>query len=286
MPTTRSLLIDVEERRQGNALAAAGKDMRQLADEVDKTDNKFKRFTEDTRKVNAEIEKSTQKVKDLRQQIARTGDTGLFGDLRKEEARLRSFQRVLKDLKNDFFGGGGTTTNNFGKQLASAFDSIPITPISVGAITALVAAAAPSIGAIIAGATVGAVGTGGLVGGVLAASHDQRVKDAFGALFNNVKEEFFGAGSSFVEPLLKSAAILDKTFRDLSLGPLFAEIAPQLQVIVQGFSDLVTKALPGLNNLFGRSAAFADVAGKGLAYLGESLGVFLDDVSKSPGALE
>ena len=287
MPATRSLLIDIEERKRGNAVLGAANDMDKLAAEVDKTDNKFKRFTEDTRKVNLEIEKSTQKVKDLRQQIARTGDKGLFGDLRKEEANLRSFQRVLKDLKNDFFSGGGTTvTNNFGKQLASAFSDLPVNPIAIGAIAGLVAAAAPAIGAVVAGAVVGAVGTGGLVGGVLAASHDQRVKDAFGALFNNVKDEFFGAGSSFVDPLLKSAAILDKTFRDLSLGPLFAEIAPQLQVIVQGFSDLVTKALPGLNNLFGRSAAFADIAGKGLAYLGESLGVFLDDVSKSPGALE
>ena len=287
MPATRSLLIDIEERKRGNAVLGAANDMDKLAAEVDKTDNKFKRFTEDTRKVNLEIEKSTQKVKDLRQQIARTGDKGLFGDLRKEEANLRSFQRVLKDLKNDFFSSGGTTvTNNFGKQLASAFSDLPVNPIAIGAIAGLVAAAAPAIGAVVAGAVVGAVGTGGLVGGVLAASHDQRVKDAFGALFNNVKDEFFGAGSSFVDPLLKSAAILDKTFRDLSLGPLFAEIAPQLQVIVQGFSDLVTKALPGLNNLFGRSAAFADIAGKGLAYLGESLGVFLDDVSKSPGALE
>jgi len=287
MPATRSLLIDIEERKRGNAVLGAANDMDRLAAEVDKTDNKFKRFTEDTRKVNLEIEKSTQKVKDLRQQIARTGDKGLFGDLRKEEANLRSFQRVLKDLKNDFFSGGGTTvTNNFGKQLSAAFSDLPVNPIAIGAIAGLVAAAAPAIGAVVAGAVVGAVGTGGLVGGVLAASHDQRVKDAFGALFNNVKDEFFGAGSSFVDPLLKSAAILDKTFRDLSLGPLFAEIAPQLQVIVQGFSDLVTKALPGLNNLFGRSAAFADIAGKGLAYLGESLGVFLDDVSKSPGALE
>jgi len=287
LPATRSLLIDIEERKRGNAVLGAANDMDKLAAEVDKTDNKFKRFTEDTRKVNLEIEKSTQKVKDLRQQIARTGDKGLFGDLRKEEANLRSFQRVLKDLKNDFFSSGGTTvTNNFGKQLASAFSDLPVNPIAIGAIAGLVAAAAPAIGAVVAGAVVGAVGTGGLVGGVLAASHDQRVKDAFGALFNNVKDEFFGAGSSFVDPLLKSAAILDKTFRDLSLGPLFAEIAPQLQVIVQGFSDLVTKALPGLNNLFGRSAAFADIAGKGLAYLGESLGVFLDDVSKSPGALE
>jgi hypothetical protein len=287
MPATRSLLIDIEERKRGNAVLGAANDMDKLAAEVDKTDNKFKRFTEDTRKVNLEIEKSTQKVKDLRQQIARTGDKGLFGDLRKEEANLRNFQRVLKDLKNDFFSDGGTTvTNNFGKQLSSAFSDLPVNPIAIGAIAGLVAAAAPAIGAVVAGAVVGAVGTGGLVGGVLAASHDQRVKDAFGALFDNVKEEFFGAGSSFVDPLLKSAAILDKTFRDLSLGPLFAEIAPQLQVIVQGFSDLVTKALPGLNNLFGRSSAFAEIAGKGLAYLGESLGVFLDDVSKSPGALE
>ena len=174
MPTTRALYVDVEERRNGNALAAAGKDMRQLADEVQKTDNKFKRFTEDTRKVNLEIEKSTQKVKDLRQQIARTGDKGLFGDLRKEEANLRSFQRVLKDLKNDFFGT--TVTNNFGKQLASAFSDLPVNPIAIGAIAGLVAAAAPAIGAVVAGAVVGAVGTGGLVGGVLAASHDQRVR--------------------------------------------------------------------------------------------------------------
>lgn len=286
MPTTRSLIIDIEERKRGNALASAGKDMRELADEVDKTDNKFKRFTQDTAKVNAEIEKSTQKVKDLRQQVARTGDTGLFGDLRKEETRLRNLQTLLKNIQKDVGLGFGTVTNDFGKQLSGALDSLPVTPISAGLLAGLAAAAAPSIGAIIAGATVGAVGTGGLIGGVLAASHDQRVKDAFGALFNNVKEEFFGAGSSFVEPLLQSAAILDKTFRDLSLGPLFAEIAPQLQVIVQGFSDLVTKALPGLNNLFGRSAAFADIAGKGFGYLGESLGVFLDDVSKSPGALE
>src|SRR6185369_9130902 len=122
-----------------------------LAAEVDKTDNKFKRFTEDTRKVNAEIAKSTQKVKDLRQQIARTGDASLFGDLRKEETRLRNFQRLLKDLRNDL---GPQVTNNFGKQLSSAFSSLPTDPIAIAAITALAIPAAAAIGAIVSGAVV------------------------------------------------------------------------------------------------------------------------------------
>src|SRR5262245_14418504 len=97
----RDLKLNIIEDRKGNALTQAANDLDKLGKGVDATDDKTKRFNSDLEKVNAELEKSKQRIVDLRQQAARTGDEGLFGDLRKEEARLRNFENLAKNLGQD-----------------------------------------------------------------------------------------------------------------------------------------------------------------------------------------
>jgi hypothetical protein len=288
----RGIRLTVEEVSQGRALVKAGDDMRNLGNEVDKTDNKFARFTEDTKKVNAELEKSTQKVKDLRQQFARTGDQSLLGDIRKEEARARSFKSVLtglrKDAEQEGVIVGATFTNSFTKQLSSLGEGGGGAgmPAVIAAIGTLLAVSAAPIGAMISGAVVGAVGTGGIVGGVVAASHDPRVKDAFSTLVAVAKDTFFDAGASFVGPTLVAVRMLQDELGRFNLAKTFAAFAPDLTIIVKGLVDFLNALKLGLDNLAGRSRLFAQGAAEGFKMVGAALGKFLDQVSSSPGALE
>lgn len=290
MPTTRALIIDIEERRRGNALNLAAKDMDKLAAEVDQTDNKFKRFTEDTKRVNTEIEKSTARIKELHTQLARTGDTSLFGDIRKEEARVRNFQKTLKLLELEVEQSGADAGRGFLNSFAGAFEGAAGTPVLGPLVVGAVAGALISLGPILAselgGVIAGAVGTIGVVGGVLAASQDPKVKGAFADLAEDVKQQFFAAGSSFVEPIRRSVALIEQTFSELDLGTVFGKAAPQLEVIVRGLSDFAKNTMPGLNRALERSGPYAEAAAEGFAQLGRTLSYALDRVTQSKGSLE
>lgn len=293
MPAERSITTVVREVKEGNALASVGKDMRELANEVERTDDKFKLFTKDMEKVNADISKSTARVKELRAQISRTGDTGLFGDLRKEETRLRSLQNLAKNLEKDAREAGSiigaTITNSISEQLSGAFSGGGggggMAAIG-GAVGGLLTAAVAPLGAAIAGAVVGAVGTGGVIGGVLAASHDPRVKSAFVGLADDAKSEFFKTGDAFVEPTLASVKILDTALKDLHLDKVFAQAAPDVEIIATGIASMAHNLEPGLNKALERSGPFANEAALGMSRLGAATSQFLDNISASPGAVE
>ena len=283
MPAERSITTVVREVREGHALSSAANDFDKLAAEVEKTEHKFQLFQKDAARVNAEISKSTARVKELQTQIARTGDRGLFGDLRKEEANLRRFQNLAKNLQKDFASTFGAAS---GIIKGPTVDFAPASAAAVGAIAAAAAAAAPVLGAMISGVVVGAVGTGGIIGGVLAASHDPGVQAAFETFAKSAEGTFFNAGQSFVAPLEQALPDLARTFKGLGLDKTFAAAAPDLMIIVGGLEKLAENVMPGLNKLLDRSGPFAQAAAQGFADFGTSLSRFFDDISASHGSVE
>ena len=298
MAAIRDLILNLQERKEGNALTSAANDLDKLSRGVDSTGGAMRGMEKDAKRLNTEIERTNARIKDLHKQFAATGDTSLFGDIRKEETRLRNLTKTFKALTPDFVKAGedlGATlgvsvTNSFGQQLSSAFSGAEGTPGLgpglIAGIGALLAVSAAPLGAAIAGAVVGAVGTGGIVGGVLAASHDPQVKSAFQALGDDAKSVFFDAGSSFVEPVLKSVGTLEQALHKIDLDKTFALAAPDLEVIVGGLAGLVENTMPGLNTLLSRSGPFANAAAEGFKGLGVAVSEFLDNVSASPGAVE
>jgi hypothetical protein len=294
----RDLILNVVERKEGNALTSAANDIEKLGRGVDATGGAMRGMENDAKHLNAEIERTNARIKDLHKQFLATGDTSLFGDIRKEEARLRNLQKTFKALTPEFVQAGEnigeilgvSVTNSFTKQVTGAFSGGGEGPSKLAvigaAVGALIVTSIAPLGAIIAGTVVGAVGTGGIVGGVLAASHDPRVKSAFQAFVQDAQSVFFDAGRSFVDPVLKSLGILDQAVHKLDLNKTFALAAPDLEVITRGLADLVEHTMPGLNKLLERSGPFAHAAAEGFKSIGDALSEFLDNVSSSPGALE
>jgi hypothetical protein len=284
MPTTRSIILDVEERKRGNALLGAANDMDKLARETDKASNGFQRFKADIQKVQVEVDRATDKVRDLKQQFARTGDSSLLVDIRREERQVRAFRQLASDLVKDAEAAGIETGAAFGKGFSdqARIGMVAVISFLAPAIAGLVVV----LGATLAGALIGAVGTGGLIGGILAASQNPRVKQAFGSFADSIKDTFFGAGASFVEPLVKSLATLARGFKDLNLARTFELAAPSLQIIVKGLLMFVNDLMPGVNEALKRAVPFAKVAAEGFGLLGDSISDVLTELLKTPGTLE
>lgn len=94
----RDLILNLTERKSGNALTEVAGDLDKLARGVDTNTKHMKEMEEGSKSLEGEIAKTTDRIKDLRLQVAKTGDESLFGDIRKEEARLRNLTKTLEGL--------------------------------------------------------------------------------------------------------------------------------------------------------------------------------------------
>lgn len=294
MAAVRDLILNLQERKEGNALTSAANDLEKLSRGVDATGNAMHGMESDAKRLNTEIEKSTLRIKDLHKQFAATGDTSLFGDIRKEETRLRNLTKTLKALTPEFAKAGeelGTTvSNSFVQQLGSSLSGAESTPILgpalIAALAGAVAVAAPVFGALLGGAIAGAVGTIGLAGGVLAATKDPVVQSALSQFVDDAKRDFFSIGASFIEPVRQGLAIIDQELANSHLDKVFAPAAQDVTIIADGLARMVRNVLPGFQRALERSAPFATVAADGLAQFGDALGYAFDQISQNKGALE
>jgi len=286
----RDLILNLQERKEGNALTSAANDLDKLGRGLDANADKMKSFTRDSQRLNAEIEKSTLRVKELHKQFAATGDNSLFGDIRKEETNIRNLRKTLQVLEQDAHDAGKDAGRGFLQQFSSSlsgFEGTPVLgPVIVGAVVGALVSLGPLLLSELGGLVAGAVGTVGVVGGVLTAVKDPRVKSAFATFTDDVQNAFFGDHEAFVEPIRQSLASLARDFRDLHLSDSFAKVAPLVQTIAEGIGNFAKNIMPGLNNALDRAGPFARAAADGFADLGKAVGYFLDRVTQSKGSLE
>ncbi len=286
MAAERELKINIIEGRQGNALTQAAQDLEKLSRGVDAGDDSMKRFTSDTEHLNTEIEKSRTRIKDLHTQIAQTGDTSLFGDVRKEEARLKGFTKSLEALAPDLERAGGTAGNSFLSGMGDSFKNLPFGGVLIAGLVGIVLAALPAVGAAVAGAVTGVVGLGGIAGGIFAASKDQNVRDAASKFGKSISAVFFGSGSSFVEPVIESLDILSKDFASMDLGKSFAIIAPYVTDIAHGIGGLAKEFMPGFNRALAAAGPILAVFAEDLPVIGKELGDMFATMAESKGAAQ
>ncbi len=353
----RDLILQLTERKSGNALTEVATELDGLARGVDTNTKHMKEMEDGTKSLEGEIAKTTDRIKDLRLQVAKTGDESLFGDIRKEEARLRNLNKTLEGLTPELEkaqraglaqarsmetatqtaarlrqeilkttnhikamrlefaktkdqsvlgdihkaesdlrelkktleavgSSGATAGTSFFSTFAGAFKDLPVGPMLIGGLVAAVVAALPLIGGIVAGAVTGLAGVGGIAGGIFAASKDERVRSAASAFGNTLSSEFFSSGDAFITPIVRSLGILQESFQGLDLQGSFARAAPYVTVLAQGIGDLATKFMPGFNKALDRAGPFIRATAVGLGEIGNALGGFLDDSSRSKGALQ
>jgi hypothetical protein len=248
--------------------------------QVDDLGDKARGSAADLSLLDARIKATKASVRELGLEFARTGDKALFKDIGAGERDLRRMQKILANAT------GPGVTNNFGEQLSGAFGGTRATGPLIAILVGAAAAAAPTIGAMLGGAIAGAAGTGAMAAGILSAIKDPKVQDAAGRFGKDISAEFFASGDAFVDPILKSLDILQKGFGDLHLGDQLAKVAPDVEVIAQGFADAGREFMEGFGPALDRMGPLADIAGKGIADFGEALGEALDNITASKGTVE
>lgn len=259
--------------------------------EVDKLGGRSRDSAAALRALDERIKATRQSVRDLGLQFAETGDQVDGRNLSKERSLLGRLERLRKELEKPLEPkrGGllGFVLPSYATPIsAPGTGSIPLTPLAIGGAVAAAAAALPMIGAMVAGAVTGTVGLGGIAGGIFAASKDDRVRAAATSFVHDISEEFFGSGSTFVAPVIKSLDILKQGFQQLNLGDAFRIIAPDVTVVAQGIAGLARNFMPGFTKALTDAKPVLVILGQELPKIGRELGYMLQNIANSKGVLE
>jgi hypothetical protein len=160
----------------------------------------------------------------------------------------------------------------FGENVAKGVARV--TPLLSTALVGIGASAAPLLGASIAGAIIGGAGGLGVIGGVLLAARDPRVKAAGSALGSNMLASLESKADVFVEPVLRGIDTIQKRFDGLSgnfeniFGNSSRYVAPLVDGITRGISSIIV----GIDKLSAVAGPSINAISDGVADFGKALG--------------
>ncbi len=287
-----SVGLELEVARYNSGAADAATVTRRVRAEVDELGDQADDTSRDMDQLALNVDLAARRVDDLGDEAI--GSAAQLAALDRQLHSTAAAAAALALVPTSGAGGGigAGALRAGGRGGSSAVNKLDFSQgftetrgVLIAALVGAAIVAAPTIGAIIAGGVAGAIGTVGVAGGIAMAAKDPRVIAEAKRFGRDISEEFFGSGGQFVTPILKSLNILRQGFADLELEDTFAKMAPHVTTIAHGFSDLLTNIMPGLNLAFDRMGPFADVAADGLAAIGRSLSMFIDDITASPGAV-
>lgn len=287
-PASRSAAKNMDE--VGESAEGAAKSTEHLGKESDKSDDKVQRLGKSSRtaaehvsRLDHEIEACEHDLHQLAVAFAEAGTAAERADLSKS---IRSTQRELKQLeKNKNVLKDLIPDEADAKKLGSTLSSVvgdAIENVKAGPVLAAgIAASAPLIGATISAAVIGAAGVGGVIGGVLLASKDPRVKAAGTELGKSLLGQLEKDAEPFVAPVLKAIDKVEAGFTAMNsrishifqgssgfLGPLVDGALKGVDGILRGIDSLVTKGKPVIDQL-----------GKSFGQLGQATGDALEVIS-------
>lgn len=202
------------------------------------------------------------------------------------------FDKKAKSAVEDLTGGGSSGGNKRGLfsslfsgdslgQLAEVPGTIAenIWPIIItGAI-----AAAPAIGATIAGGITAAVGAGGIATGIALQFNNPQVHSAATTLANDLEQELKTASTGFIEPTTKAFDILGSalTAEGSRFRSIFDSLAPSVEGIAVGIGQFVDRLMPGIEALSKASFPVLDQLSGQLPGLGRAVSDFFSDIANS-----
>ena len=270
--------LDVVAKGHNKGLDDTSRALRGVKADTDKLGESFSRTTKETFDLDRAIGEAREEIHRIQEEVRRTGDRSLLGDLKRQQRELQDFIRVAASAK-DSIGSAGQDAIDFGGKGLRPRNALILSLVGAAA------AAAPGIAAMLAGVIAGAVGTAGVAGGILMAAKDPRVKTAAQNLGRNLAHEFFRGGDAFVEPTISAMHEIEDAFRDMKVPEALSVMAPLVDTIAEGFGDLGRNFMPGFNAALGRMGPFADAAKNGMGDLGTAVGEFLDNITESRGAV-
>lgn len=263
-------------------LGAAGKRVKPAADGVDgvgasarRTSPALKALGDELAGAGAEsdrVAKALDKVKerhaDLIRQLDRTGDRELLPQIKNDQAMITQLSKLAKTLTSVGQEAGGTIAKSLSQGIAATAKS----PYVLAAGAAIAASLAPAIGAGLAGAGLGAAAAAALTAGIAGAARDQEVARAIQAVSDRFSAELTAAGIDFREPLASALHEIRGVLDDLDLAGMIAPLADVVEPVTDNLIEMVTRAGPGLREMFAASAPFIDQVSNALPIVGEALG--------------
>jgi hypothetical protein len=216
-------------------------------------------------------------------------------------AAARAFERTQKRITSDhekaqakirgdadkaFAGLGGRLLSAVGAvspKLAEAITGSVASagkaagPLLVGAI----AASAPFIGATVSAAVVGGAGIGGVVGGMVLASRDPRVKAAGKELGDDLLGSLTDAARPFVPAMIAATHQVRAGFADIEddLKRIFANSSKFVGPLTTGVVTLARQVVAGVDAVVAKAGPTIDALSEGLAGLGGDIRSFMTTVA-------
>jgi hypothetical protein len=273
---------DIKINLQLTGEQAVSRGMDNASKSTDKFGDSVTDLTKDTGQLTKKIAEAEAEIKKLTKAFDETGDMTLLKSIRKEQSNLRVFERLSKSMVVEAAEVGeqaGVALNKGLTNSLMASKGLILPPLVAAA-----AMAAPVIAAAISSAVVGAVGAGGIIGGIVAASHDQRVQDEAKRVADHVGSAFTDAGGPFVAPLLESLRLLDGAGDRIasSFEQAGTKIAPTLVPLTKGVTGMLDQMMPGIVKAMDAARPAIRALASELPKIGMAVSGFMDKISDDP----
>ncbi len=270
----------------------ASRTLDKVAGSTDKATDSLKDMGEEAKSTDSEIARLQASLAKLREEIDKAPDDKSLIKAYNADRRALSFLEKVKADAAKAAGIGKEIGEELGEQtgkgitrgLGDALAALPAQVKGAGIVAGvgLGALMAPFIGAAVGGAVLGGVGGAGIIGGIAAASQDQRVKDAGERLAGSLSEAFGRAAEPMVEPLLSAIGTLEGAGAAFasSMRQNFAGVAPVLKPLAEGVAGFSREIGPGLAKAFEASKPVLRVLANELPKLGDAIGDALGAISE------
>lgn len=279
----RKLILDVLARDH------ASRPLRAVGNEADRAGRKLDGMAGDASHLDKQIDKVKGTIGDLAVELSKADrGSALFSGLKKEfegaNRELKQLERIAKALPASAAKIGADmapgVVSGLGGGLARAGASLGPAGAAIGA--GLAAGATPLLLAGLGGAVIGAAGAGGVVGGLVLAAKDARVKAEAENLAQSLDSMLQTAAAPFVPAVL--GAMQDLRKESAALAPefrtIFGAAASYVQPLERGLVGMVKGALPGLRDAVVQAGPVIDALADGLIQTGEAVGDLFSTIAE------
>lgn len=241
---------------------------------LSKTEQNFKRSQEKmTRDFEREQKKQADAVRKTQAEQERFRKKA-DNDRKKQEGEIRKTLGVFTDLIT-------AVSPKLAASLSKSIEAVGKSagPVIVAGVAAAVAVGAPLIGATLAGAIIGGAGLGGVIGGLLLAAKDPRVKAAATEMGVRLQERLRLASLGFVQPAIDGIHTIETAIDGIHLERILGDSAQFVAPLVAGIASAITEIGAGIEDLVHNAGPVIDAIGQGIADIGRSLGDGLKSLS-------
>lgn len=298
---TRRERIEVDIDADSKGVDAAANDLERLANSAEHADKSIHKTGQTSSRVDGEIGRLKQVVRDLGDEFERTGEKDLFKSLRKARSELGNLEKIKLDAKKllpDFDGDSGrglfgnivAAFRGNGAQGGQAFGEAFMSVLKPLAVPAAIAFGVPLVATLVAtisSAVLGATGLGGIALALAAQFHNPDVHKSITDLANSVHDQLKHATRNIIDPDAFRAfnREMAPVFDNLRAG--LVRLSPYITMFAVKLGEAVAKLGPGLEKALAAAGPIIGALANQLPTLFNGLSDFFTRISaNSKGAAE